>query len=191
MALVPTRPFTFLQLLRSQLLLLLLVLGLLTGTMIVPLLSSMSLAHFNNRLSRAASLFTTFAFHTHTTTYCGFNLACIVRNVATMMTIILAVPTSVCPPRRDHRVPGRAGGQRKAGGPVEVAHLASNKTSNVRLLVLYCGVGICGGSFDCFHWQFPYICLYECEIKRKTLLAKNSLFPRSARTTSREENGQK
>ena len=52
------------------------------------------------------------------------------------------------------------------------------------VLQLYCGVGIYGGFFDWFHWQFPHNCLYECEIKRKTLLAKNSLFPRSVRTTS-------
>ena len=137
MAPVSTSPFTFFQLLRSQQLLLLLVLGLLTGTVNVPtLLSSTSLAHFNNRLSRAESLFTIFAFHTHTTTYYGFNFACIVHNVATMMTIILAVPTSVCPPPRDHCVPGRAGGSQKAGGPVEMAHLASKQTRTRRALVL-------------------------------------------------------
>ena len=56
------------------------------------------------------------------------------------------------------------------------------------LLWCYC---IYGGFFDWFHWQFPHNCLYECEIKRKTLLAKNSLFPRSVRTTSLEENGGK
>ena len=92
MALVPTRPFTFSQLLHVQLLLLLLVLGLLTGTDNVPTL--LSLAHFTNRLSRAESLFTT-AFHTHTTSDYGFYVA----NVASSMhnVIIIIVHTSSSP----------------------------------------------------------------------------------------------
>ena len=72
MAPVPERPFTFSSLLRSQLLLLLLALGLLTGTDNVPTL--LSLAHFTNRLSRAEPLFTTALDTQFTTTYCRVNL---------------------------------------------------------------------------------------------------------------------
>ena len=134
-ALVPTRPFTFFQLLRSQHLLLLLVLGLLTGTMIVPLLSSMSLAHFNNRLSRAASLFTT-AFHTHTTTsdYC-FHVAAACTNALATMAMPVA-PLVFFPPLCGHRVPGHAGGAKHMAGGSQESHLAIKQTDNVRLLVL-------------------------------------------------------
>ena len=52
MAPVAGRPFTFFQLLRSQHLLLLLVLGLLTATMIVPLLSSIHCRHFTHTLAQ-------------------------------------------------------------------------------------------------------------------------------------------
>ena len=113
MAPVPERPFTFSSLLRSQHLLLLLVLGLLTGTDNVPTL--LSLAHFTNRLSRAESLFAT-AFHTHTTSDYGFyvaNVASSMHNVIIIIVTLAPVPSSVFPPPRDHRVPGRAGGSTK------------------------------------------------------------------------------
>ena len=88
MALVPTRPFTFSQLLHVQLLLLRLVLGLLTGTDNVPTL--LSKAHFTNRRSRAESLFTTFSFHTHTTTHYRFHVAAACTNAFTIvMTMII------------------------------------------------------------------------------------------------------
>ena len=139
MAPVPERPFTFSQLLRSQyLLLLLLQLGLLTGTDNVPTL--LSLAHFNNRLSRAESLFTTFAFHTHThtTTHYGFHVAAACANALMIIAVVMVlepVPSSVFPPPRDKRVPSRVGGLRKAGGPVEMAHLTSKQTEETHLQV--------------------------------------------------------
>ena len=136
MAPVPASPFTFSQLLRSQylLLLLLLVLGLPTGTVNVPTLLSLALC---NRLdSRAEPLFTTIVF-THTTaTYCRFHVACAVRNFAIIIMVILGqFPTRVYPPPHGHRVPGRAGGLRKAGGPVQMAHLASKQTEKTHLPV--------------------------------------------------------
>ena len=114
MAPVPERPFTFSSLLRSQHLLLLLVLGLLTGTDNVPTL--LSLAHFTNRLSRAESLFTTFAFHTHnhtTTFHYGFHFAAASTN-AFMITMTMSILDSVSPlgfypPLCGHRVPATQG----------------------------------------------------------------------------------
>ena len=223
MALVPTRPFTFSSLLRSQHLLLLLVLGLLTGTDNVPTL--LSLAHFTNRLSRAESLFTT-ALCTHfTTTYCGFNFAAACTNAFTIVMIVIILdsvsPLGFYPPLCGQRVPGHAGGEKQMAGGSRESHLTIKQTRNTRVLVLplllllthfhthtsthnlqrpsltglvlvqFGGVTVSGGFIDWFHWQFPHNCLYECEIKRKMLLAKNSLFPRSVRTTSLEENGGK
>ena len=78
MVLVPTRPFSFSQFLHVQFLLVFLVVGLLSGTMIVLLVSSISVAHFsfrNRSLTRVESLFTTFVV-THTiATYCRFSVA--------------------------------------------------------------------------------------------------------------------
>ena len=136
MVFVPTRPFTFFQLLRSQLLLLLLLLGLFIGTVNVStLLSSTSLALCNRLDSRAEPPHTTFTFTHTTTTYCRFHFACAVHNFAAMMTIILesVSPTRGCPPPHGHRVPGHAGGLPKAGGPVEMAHLASKQTEKTHL----------------------------------------------------------
>ena len=221
MALVPTRPFTFFQLLRSQYLLLL-VLGLLTGTMIVPLLSSMSLAHFNNRLSRAESLFTTFAFHTHnhtTTSHYGFHFAAASTNafMITMTTSVLGQsPTSVYPPLGSSRVPGCPGGRQMAGGSRE-SHLTIKQTEGNRVSVLrlllthfhsfhtltsthnstdwpgsirwwYCGWWFCR-LFG--YWQNAHICLYQFHPESGRLFRKNSLFPRSARAASIQENGRK
>ena len=134
MAPVPERPFTFSSLLRSQHLLLLLVLGLLTGTDNVPTL--LSLAHFNNRRSRAESLFTTFAFHTHTTTthYC-FHVAAACTNALATMAMSVA-PLVFFPPLCGHRVPGHAGGAKHMAGGSQESHLAIKQTDNVRLLVL-------------------------------------------------------
>ena len=103
MAPVPASPFTFTQLLRSQflLLLLLLVLGLPTGTVNVSTLLS-SLALCNRLDSRAEPLFTTFVFTHTTTTYCLFYVACAVRNFAIIIMMITSVldsvPSRVYPP---------------------------------------------------------------------------------------------
>ena len=215
MALVPTRPFTFSSLLRSQHLLLFLVLGLLTGTDNVPTL--LSQAHFNNRLS-----FTT-AFHTHTTTHCRVNFASSMHNALMIIAVatLEQVPPRVSPPSCGHRVPGRTGGLRKAGGPVEMAHLTSKQTGDINVTVLlplqphsrlhsrqstsinslhwmdwsaatllWCRYlrwfGRC-----LVHWQNAHVCLYQFHPESGRLFRKNSLFPRSARTTSIEENGGK
>ena len=137
MAPVPASPFTFSQLLRSQYLLLLLVLGLLTGTITVPLLSSISLALCNRLDTRAETLFTTpFCTHT-TTTHYGVHFACTVRNFAVMIAITLAsVPSSVYPPLGSNRVPGCPGGSQMAGGSRE-SHLTIKQTrTNVSVLLL-------------------------------------------------------
>ena len=138
MAPVPERPFTFSSLLRSQHLLLLLVLGLFTGTMIVPLLSSILLARFSNRLSRAEPLFTTALCTHHTTTYYRVNFAAASMHnlMITMMTsILVSVPPRVYPPPRDDCVPSRAGGSHMAGGSRE-SHLTIKQTGDIHLLVL-------------------------------------------------------
>ena len=229
MALVPTRPFTFFQLLRSQYLLLLLVLGLLTGTMIVPLLSSMSLAHFNNRLSRAESLFTTFAF-THTTTYYGFNFAaasaCTNAFTITMIIAILAsVPTSVFPPLHGPSRTHRAGGRQMAGGSRE-SHLTikPNGQQCVSVLPLLLLTHFythfnsqpsihwtdSSGSICSLYWWCWWCVRWFLRLLSGSLAisihlplptfrsgeqddssAKNSLFPRSARAASIQENGRK
>ena len=38
---------------------------------------------------------------------------------------------------------------------------STHSTGWTGLLQLSYGIGICGGFVDCFHWQFPYICLYQ------------------------------
>ena len=197
MALVSTRPFTFSQLLRSQyLLLLLLQLGLITGTVDVPTL--LSLAHFNNRLSRAESLFTTFTHATTTYYRVDFAAASACTNAFTIAMIIAILAFSrPCTDRAGLTVQG---GSRES-------HLTNKQTRRTRLPFLLlllltlqfphslshthsinsvywtdsfgsiCSIHwwcwwcvLC--SFDCFYWQFPYICLCKREIKRKTLLAK-------------------
>ena len=167
MAPVPASPFTFSQLLRSQHLLLLplLVLGLLTGTVNVPLLSSISLAHFNNRLSRAESLFTTFVF-THTTSYYGFNVAAACTNASIIVMIMVVLgqsPTSVLPPLGSNRVPGCPGGRQMAGGSRE-SHLTIKQTEdNVHVSVLRLLLTLTHTHFNSqssIHWtdSFSSIC---------------------------------
>ena len=47
--------------------------------------------------------------------------------------------------------------------------------------------------FGCFlvYWQFAYVCLYQFHPESGRLFRKNSLFPRSARAGSIQENGRK
>ena len=111
-----------------------------TGLSLVYLSLStvLSLLALCNRLdSRAEPLFTTTVFTHTTTSYCGFNFACIVRNFATMIMIVLAsVPPSVYPPLRSNRVPGCPGGLQMAGGSQE-SHLTIKQTrTNVSVLPL-------------------------------------------------------
>ena len=138
MAPVPAGPFTFSQLLRSQylLLLLLLVLGLPTGTVNVPILLS-SLALCNRLDSRAEPLFTTFVF-THTTaTHYRVHFAASMRNFAIAMTSILdKSPSSVYPPLGSNRVPGCPGGSQMAGGSRESHLTIKQKRTNVSVLPL-------------------------------------------------------
>ena len=56
--------------------------------------------------------------------------------IIAVVIVLDQVPPRVSPPPRDKRVPSRVGGLPKAGGPVEMAHLAFKQTDNVRLLVL-------------------------------------------------------
>ena len=169
MAPVLEGPFTFSSLLRSQHLLLLLVLGLFIGTDNVPTL--LSLAHFTN-CPWAATVFPAAqgvdkrqvgaknpTWPSNKPTMCVYKFYYFYSHISTHTSTHNFQSTSF------------------TGWP--------------GALQLYCGVGIFGGFFDRFHWQFLHNCLYECEIKSKTLLAKNSLFPRSVRTTSLEENGGK
>ena len=50
-----------------------------------------------------------------------------------------------------------------------------------------------GFLFDCclVHWQNAWICLYQFHPESGRLFRKNSLFPRSARAASIQENGRK
>ena len=133
---VPTRPVTLLQLLRSQyLLLLLLQLGLLTGTVNVPTLLSLALC--NRLVSRTEPLSMTALCTQFTTTYCCFNFAFAssMRNELIIVIILESVPSSVYPPLHGPSWTHRAGGSDWAGGSQE-SHLTHKQTEETHIQVL-------------------------------------------------------